>query len=526
MRILLAVALAAGCAGYVQAAPLLIATSSHFRVFAAEKESDLRTRAENLERYHAVLHRLTGAQDANDLTPLTIYVVPEQRDIGAGNFVLGYYSHPAAGPFAVVPARLNGLFIDSVPRIILFHEYAHHFMLANFPALYSPWFVEGFAEFYSTAEVSGALATVGKPEPLRIHTLMAHWSSPLEHLIAPTSPLSSDQTEQLYARAWLLVHYLTLSKSRGGQIEDYLRARDGGETERQAFQTAFHSSIDGIDSELKAYFATSTLSYVTIDTPRTQTIDVRPATPGEIVEMKLVPRLRHLQNDRVGATSASSDISTRNSFRHHADQLAEDARELARKYPDDAAVQEQTAECEMVAGQADLAAASADQAIKLDPKQSRARLALAEIAIARSKPGDAQSLLSARRNIVTANQLAPADPLPLIAYYRSFAEHGLAVPEIAVRGLERAHQLVPQDDDVRMLLAEERIAGKHYVEAASLLRPVALSPHDEPQRGVAQALLKTIPIAQEAAPQPIATDQSPQNARKPSETAAPAKPAA
>jgi hypothetical protein len=509
---------AAFAAASVSAAPpMLVATSPHFKIYAAESEADLRARATGLERYDAVLHHLTETKDADDVVPLTIYVVPYQEDVGHGSSILGYYSPTAAGPFAVAPRKLDGIYMDPIPRIVLFHEYAHHFMLQNFPTLYSPWFVEGFAEFYSTTEVSGNTATVGKPEPLRINDLMRYWTSPLASLIAPgDNALTEGQTYQLYARAWLLVHYLTLSKSRGGQIEAYLRARSGGQTEEQSFQTAFHISIAGMDGELKTYFASHQLPFVAFDVPTSGEVDVRAATAGEIAVTKLIPRLRGLQGQQEALTGPKSSIADRLFFRHASESLAADARSAGRKCPDDGAMQELVAESELLAGELDPAAASATEALRLAPSDSRANLVLAAVAIAKGPSGDQQALSAARKDIVTANRASPNDPMPLIAYYQSFADHGAAAPAIAIKGLERAQQLAPQDQDLRIMLAKEEIALKRYSMAADLLRPVALSPHAGAHRDAAQALLKSLPVAQEQAPPPVTGDgaQQPPSAAK------------
>lgn len=484
------------------APPMLIATSSHFTIYAAEKEADLRAFAEGLESYDAVLRRLTGVHAGSaEIVPLTIYVKPDQESLGAGWGVIGYYSPVAAGAFAVVPQKTWGLPVASIPRIVLFHEYAHHFVLQNFPTLYSPWFVEGSAEFYSTIETGGGKAIIGKPEPLRIGSLMGNWRTTLPHLLAPgDKDLTSDQTEELYARSWLLVHYLTLSTQRGGQIDAYLRARSAGATEEQAFQSALHSSIAAMDRELKSYFAPHALAYATMDLPAGGTVAIRPASPDEAAVAKLIPRLRGLQAAEDGLTAEKSGTADRIAVSRFAGNLAVEARAAARKFPDSAAMQEMVAESDLLAGQLDQARVSAGEAVRLQPANARAHLVLAAVALAGLAPGDNAGLAALRKEIVTANRAAPDDPLPLIAYYKSFSEHGAEPPPIAVQGLERAYQLAPQDDGVRVLLATKEIDLKHYAMAAGLLRPVAFSPHPGPRRDSAQKLLNALPGAHEQAP--------------------------
>src|SRR6202035_2204650 len=48
------------------------------------------------------------------------------------------------------------------PWTVVFHEYAHQLMNGNLTAQVDPWFEEGFAEYFSSIEVDGKQARVGK----------------------------------------------------------------------------------------------------------------------------------------------------------------------------------------------------------------------------------------------------------------------------------------------------------------------------------------------------------------------------
>ena len=66
----------------------------------------------------------------------------------SGRTVAGLYKPDAAGPFMIAPRE--DLAQTFTSDMILFHEYAHHFMLQNYSTVYPPWYVEGFAELLST----------------------------------------------------------------------------------------------------------------------------------------------------------------------------------------------------------------------------------------------------------------------------------------------------------------------------------------------------------------------------------------
>ncbi len=475
-----------------QATPMLVAISPHFKIYSADSEAALRAQADGLERYDTVMHRLTHTVDSASVMPLTVYILADNEDVGRGAGVLGYYEAHAAGPFAVVPRKVYGLAVADIPRIVLYHEYAHHFLLQNFANVYSTWFSEGFAEFYATTGIEGSTATVGKPAPLRIRSLLKDAWPPLDKMLVPVRPLTLEQVDALYARGWLLVHYLTLSKQRAGQIDGYLRARDAGQTEAQAFITGFQTPIAGIEKELKDYFSTRQLGYVTLDIPNSAAVFVRPATPGEAAVAKLTPRLRLLQSI-AGNSKSGLSVSSMSVFRSNCTRLAIDARAAGRKTPDDSGLQQLIAEAELLAGEIGDAKAAAARALALDPANGRAHLVVADALLAGVPTADKAATIAARKQIVAANRAAPDDPMPLIAYYRSFVDRGESAPEIAIQGLQRAQQLAPQDGGVRLMLARIEIDLKHYDIASALLRPIAFSPHGGADSEQAKALLETLP---------------------------------
>lgn len=512
MRALLLAAMVAAVPSAASAAPkMLVASSTHFTIYSEQDEAELREFAEALEVYDAVLRRMTGAPaDDPDVSPLSIYVKSNQFELGMGAGVLGFYVSPAAGALALVPQKLVGMRIESLPRTILFHEYAHHFLLQRYPALYSPWFVEGVAEFYGTTEIQPDAVLLGKPAPLRIGTLRGRRHTTLKYLLNPGKrKLSGDQTDELYARGWLLVHYLTLSKQRGGQIGEYLRERSRGRTEEEAFRLALRSDFEGIDRELKTYFAARTLTYVGIDRPRGAPVTIRPGTAGERALADLVPRLRLLQSVQAIMTGPGSKGGDRNNFDHFAARVADEAASLARRFPDDVAVQVIAAECHLAADEPERALATATRAATLQPGNARAHLVLAALFRRGVAADDAAGVVAYRKKVVVANRAAPNDPLPLLAYYRSYADFGLAVPQIAFDALDRANQLAPQDEEIALLLAAENARRKSYERAAQLLRPIAFAPHGGSQRDAALKMLNTLPIQQEEPPNAIGVEAKP-----------------
>lgn len=484
-----------------------VARSQHFVVYSQGGVDELRTLTGQLEQYDGVLRSFLFAQATaaapSDSPPLTVFVVDDQADVAramgvASETIFGFYSTAASGPFVVVPRKgeQGGGAYRLTPRAILFHEYAHHFMLANYAGLYSPWYVEGFAEFFGTTEfLPDGRVAIGKAPFYRLRTLSSDWDATLRRLLNPGNDGLSDwETEQLYARSWLLVHYLGMSGRRPGQLVAYLNARAAGTDEPTAFRTAFNASFSDIDHEIRAYYKEKTIHYVAIPAPISNPrIDIADLPASQSALMALWIRFRDVPS-KIALPGVVGDI-----------------RQLAARYPNDAFAQTLLAQAEFAAGNLDPADQAAKAALAADPKADRALLVQGQVTEARQT--DAAGAKAARILIARANRLAPNDALPLIAFYRSYADRKEPPTENAVQGLERAQELVPQDPETRILLAGTYIAAKRYPAAARLLKPVAYSPHDNPLRKQAQTMLAGLPIAQDDAPPAAKAEGAPPEAQ-------------
>ncbi len=161
------------------------ADSTHFVVYGDTTEVQLRKFVERLEKFDTVLRIVTGRAAETPPNKLMIFVVRDvstlQKFAGPkSKNVYGFYEPQITGSFALIPrtAGTGEYDLDSVT--VLYHEYAHHFMLQYFPAGYPGWYVEGFAEYFSTMEFrkDGAVA-VGIPAKHRFASLIIDSAFPL-----------------------------------------------------------------------------------------------------------------------------------------------------------------------------------------------------------------------------------------------------------------------------------------------------------------------------------------------------------
>jgi Flp pilus assembly protein TadD len=450
------------------------ASSRHFLVYSEGSAASLQDFATKLEKFDKAMRIRLGFPD-EDLGPgnrVTVFVVDNMAAVqrlgrARGSGVAGFYSGRAGGSIAVVPrVSGSGRVNDLDPATILLHEYSHHMMLQSAAGAYPAWFREGFAEFYSTAkfEKDGSIG-FGAAANHRAWSLVGMSPLPIELLFDPTwRKLSQDEwVATIYGRGWLLTHYLTFDRARSGQLAAYLNAINGGQGSLEAARAVF-GDLKLLDRELKTYLNRRMIPYLPMKAEllTVQPVALRTLRPGENAIMDL--RMR----SRVGVT------------KEDAGRVARDMRKAASAWPDDPAVQAALAEAEFDSGDLEAADSAAARAIAADPKNVDALTYRALAAFERAKAsaaGDAAAWKAVRGLIAKANRADPNDPRPLILYYRSFGEQGIAPTPLAVEGLLQAFVLAPQDMGLRMNAARQLLVDGRAAEARRALAPIAYDPH-------------------------------------------------
>ena len=469
----------AGFAAAPARAAWLQARSEHFIIYSKyDSDASLREFATRLERFDKGMRilRKLSASPSDRANPLTIFVLPDADAVerlcksgartAACSNVAGFYNGRAEGSVAFTPHRSgNGDPLELNAQTVLFHEYTHHFMLQNFSAAYPAWFVEGFAEFNGTAsfEKDGSIG-FGKPALHRYYGLLTGKPLPLTRMLAPDSrDLSEGQREAIYGRGWLLTHYLTFSKERQGQLSTYLNAINEGKPGDQAATAAF-GDISKLDRELDKYLNRRALSYLrlTADTAPTGPITIRQLTPGEAAMMPV----RLISKRGVDAATAA--------------RVVVDARKLSAPFPNDPGAQVALAEAEFDNGNDDLAEAAADRALAANPKDRVAMMYKGRSRMRRAgkaKVADPAVWKEARSWFIKANHAENEDAAPLMFFYMSFEAEGQKPTASAIKGLEYAFLLAPQDPALRWLLARQYLVDGRMKEARATLAPLAFDPH-------------------------------------------------
>lgn len=460
------------------------ADSPNFTVYGDMRPEQIEEFTARVERFDALLHKRLASNRTLETSKLTIFIVANtdqvERTMGKhARNVAGYYNANFFGPYAVVPKSTGGHggTFDLSPQIVLFHEYAHHFMLQYFATGYPGWFVEGFAEFYSTADFAkdGTIG-IGKPAYHRAYALSAFDLFPLKRMFATeTGKLSERDTDMFYGTSWLLTHYLQFAPERKGQLDAYLHDFSAGMKPEDAAAKAF-GDIETLQRDANKYLKASKMSYLSIKgatflTPR---VTVTPLGTDDAAMVPLLIRYRQ------GSRSAEEVAA-----------FVADARRNADRFPASAQALEFLAEGELDAKNLDAAGKANDALLALQPTDSAALLRAARIATARmGKDSDPSGWIAIRKLIVRANRANPDDPYALYEYFNSFSRQGIPPTDLAVDGLRRALDLAPQVESLRFSLAHHLVSTGKKDDARKILAPLLNDPHDADVRSAARAILE------------------------------------
>jgi len=450
------------------------ASSAHFVIYADESPEKLRDFAIRLEKFDKAVRQVRSMTDPpmGDGNRLTVFVVPTVADvqklatkrIAMTTNLAGFYQGRAEGSFAVVPKKSNDTKMgDFADQETFFHEYAHHLMFYDLQVATPLWYSEGFAEFMSTAGFGkDGSVTLGRPALGRAYGVDDARTFPLNRMLsAKYEKLTEDEWSALYARGWILTHYLTFEPSRKGQIDRYLHdvseGRDGLEAAQQAF-----GDFRALDRNLHGYVGRSRISVVRVAAQALPigAVAVEPLSAGAGEIMPLRRRLK------IGVADAEAPA------------LAQQIRAVAAKYPADPFVQVTLAEAEQEADQYAAAEAADDRALAADPRMIEAMISKGRAIMERAADGDKGATFEAARSwFQKANKLDPEDPEPLMLFHEAQVRGtGRPTPN-GIAALHYASDLAPQDLGLRTQSAFQFLRDGKLPDARKALAPVAFDPH-------------------------------------------------
>lgn len=495
-----------------------LAESDHFEIYSDGDEKYLNKLSARLEAFHYLLKIATNMKEPVDknIVKVKVYAVDDITDVARligdpYGSVAGYYDAQLAGPLAVIP-RSSGTDGSFSGQLILFHEYAHHFMLQYQAAAYPAWYVEGFAEIAGTAsfERPGFIA-YGKVAKHRESELQYSKRYPAAKMVDGRFIDEKPGAENWgYGDAWALTHYLTFSDKRRGQLRAYLTAINSGKSLSEAAQV--FGNLNDLNRELTIYIEGGSFVYKAPSVPQEvmKAPAIRPLTlaEAEFIEDKItMERLAKISTqeeyEALAKLRAEKKIPLKKDYAAYLKEKTEARDEwmlgLSRKvarFPNDPAALVLKAQADCMAKDYAACNAGADRALALQPGNWEAALrkgqALLGLAVRTPDASKKAAFKEARNWLLSANKANPAAHEPLYYYYQSFTDEGRKAPDGAVDSLIYVVAKIPQIDGPRLMLAQEYIARNMYAAARSTLNPLAYSPHDSVDQRKAKELLASL----------------------------------
>ncbi len=494
------------------------AESDHFKIYSDGDEKSLARLSGRLEAIHYLLKIATNMREPDDanIVKVKVYSVASVADVqrllgDPSADAAGYYDPQLAGPISVIPrdAGNSGTFSG---ELVLFHEYAHHFMLQYQAAAYPAWYVEGFAELISTAsfEREGAI-TYGKPARHREGELRYTRRYPAAKMVDGRYLDESRDAENWdYGDAWAVTHYLTFSEKRKGQLKAYLSAINAGQEYPEAAK--IFGDVNDLTREVGIYVDSGSYPYKTPPLPPEviKAPVIRPITLAEadfIDDRITMERLARISTkDEYEAwvkVRAETEYPVKKDFDTYyrekttsRDKWMQKLRSKTAAYAGNSLAWTVQAHAECMAKDFAACQMSSDKALALQPdnweamlRKGQALLGLADTAADADKKA---VFKDARAWLLKANAANPPAHEPLYFYHQSFGAEGKRAPEVAVAGLAQVVDTIPQIDAPRLTLGSELMARARFAEARRTLRPLAYSPHESVEQKKALALLKLI----------------------------------
>lgn len=471
-----------------------VAETQSFRVYSAGSEKKLKQLTIKLQQFDQLLRVITDLKADTPPDKFDIYLVKKSADIrrftALGKNVSGFYRATPTGTAAFALRSSSSAGDTSkiwslTSQQVLFHEYAHHFMLRYFPYPYPPWYVEGFAEYVSTAQFKDDVVLVGDYSRGRGFAIATQRWLPMETLLSPTRPdLSDTQTGLFYAQSWLLTHYLLRDPERQKKMHAFLAKFSTAQTLEADFKATFNISLKQLAKDLRGYMKGrgGGMTMSGFDRSSLRDVDVAIATlPASADDVLLLEAKLNL-----GVDSG------------HAEALLEALTKAAEKHGEDLLTQRTLAQAQIIFGTTDAARARLNSLAQTHPGDAKTRflLGLSYFVDARKAPQDsaamATALQNAKRHFAQAYERDSAH-YPTLYYYYSALPQPVSLDER--RTLEEAAFLAPQVHEIRFDLAKMWAYEGSETEtlaARKILKILSNDPHGGPIAVAASAVLKDL----------------------------------
>lgn len=441
-----------------------VAETAHFRIYSKGPPAELSRRAAMLEDYRLLMQASTNRGVIRTAEPrLDIFLVDKM---------------PTSRPFTPMSKLVAGIYLATPNRIAaysdegdkhdqttLLHEYAHHFMLGTGGTVaYPAWYVEGFAEYFSTARFAPDQIDVGDISDNRASWLVysEKWL-PLEKVLtADYSWRSAEQVSLFYAQSWLLTHYLYRKPELTPKLGAYLAAVASGEDSVTAFRQHISDNLSAFQRSMRNYLINRRLTYTRYSRSAGTPASVRVTALSPAAE----PMLLQLANLEFGVAADKREAA-----------LAS-VRASAARFPGDPLAERALAYADLHYGDRAAAVTRLDTLIAANPRDADLLRWRGEAELPRQAgPVSMAQMKAARTWFGRAFKANPEDWRTLFLYAMLDNPFAQTMKPQTLEVLLRAHELAPQVEEIGLAAAMGLARAGRLPEAAAKLAPIANAPH-------------------------------------------------
>lgn len=458
------------------AAAWRVAETAHFIYYSEAPEAELVQTVTRMETFDKLVRALTGNTRPSSPVKVTMFEVASMDDVNASlpyesQGVGGYFSTTAQGPFLVTFRNTlrqgrNSAFRAAKQSItwgpeVRQHEYLHSYMYQYFNANYPTWYSEGFAEYYGSMTFpEPGIVEIGHAPHFRMDTILRQPWLPVAKLLTAKSYADIDNVGMLYAEGWLLTHYAAQKPARGKQLQQYLKSVATGMAYDQAAKDAF-GDLDALDKELKKHARDL----------KAVRLSLKPVDVGKVAIRELPPVEDAMMRYRIRLNSGFAYSTLPLAVRTVRAARAADPTNLKALH-----IQ---AQLENLAGMEAEALKTAEAILAQDPRNVWGLTEKGKAMVGMlTRQSNAAAWAAARAPLEQAARLDTLAIEPRVALYRSYEGQGTLADVDAQNRLVEAFNLLPQDDDIRYLLARDFEQRGMLDDAIKVIEPAAFGSFD------------------------------------------------
>lgn len=476
-------ALAAGlmlAAGSASAETWIKAQSEHFTLYSNTSEGKTRTYIKALEQFRALTILLLGSSDTVAQPRFTLYVLKDQDQIrlvrpAFARQVAGIYFNCAEGDSAYSSVQTSGdVFDDQDPSlIVLFHEYSHFVMFQHARTYYPPWYVEGFAEYLSTADPMKDKISIGEDNKWRSWTLAEDRQIPYARVLKPSFGFAGDKSnnawevESFYAQSWLLTHYMLSDTKRTKAVNAYFAEVARGADPVKSFEDTTGIKVSSLHDTLERYGRSMVYLNVPVPSYPDASITVARVAPnvgGYLLDRSLLTTC--MQADQGKAVLAR--LQTQSAA-----------------LPDDWDLKLAVARAQLLYDKAEAADATIGPVIDAHPESFEANYLIGRIYLKEAESASDKDRIAltdaARGFFITAYKLDKSNAANLYYLARSFQSEPGFPDTNAVNAANAAHIMAPSIAEYAIFDAFVNLSIGKRDEAVVMLTPYAGDPHNRAQ---------------------------------------------